>query len=90
MRNLLKRAAQLRGVVPSSFYLQNINRIGLYPFAHGGFSDVYKGELDGSLVVLKVLRFFQALDDPDRKRKVCAKSVNNNHSNANFKIQDAL
>ena len=70
MKNILKKAAELKGIVPSTLYLQTVKRTGSAPFAGGGFSDVWMGELDGVLVVLKVMRFFEGTDDLDSKYKV--------------------
>ena len=71
MKKLLRKAAELKGILPSSFYLQNVKRTGTSPFAGGGFSDVWMGEMDETQVVLKALRFFEAVDDPENKRQVC-------------------
>ena len=60
MKKLLRKAAELKGILPSSFYLQNVKRTGTSPFAGGGFSDVWMGEMDETQVVLKALRFFEA------------------------------
>ena len=75
MKNILKKAAELKGVVPSTLYLQAVKRTGSSPFSGGGFSDVWMGELDGISVGLKVMRFFEGTDDLDSKYKVRITSV---------------
>ena len=72
MKNVIKKTAERRGIVTSSFYLQNVKRVGLSPFSGGGFSDVWMGLFDGESVVLKVLRFYEENDSRSQAScKIC-------------------
>ena len=47
------------GEFPSSLILRDVSRLSSYPILGGGFADIWQGKLsDGSIVALKVLRFF--------------------------------
>ncbi len=49
--------ARRRRIVPSSFFVRNIERLDIDPIGCGGFSDVWRGCMHGtSLVALKILR----------------------------------
>ncbi|KAJ7585006.1 kinase-like domain-containing protein [Mycena floridula] len=54
----LRRLALKKGVLPPSFFLSEIIYDGSRAIFGGGFADVYKGQLNGKVVCLKVLRFF--------------------------------
>ena len=55
-------AAQGHAVLPSAIFLANVRRISIDPIYGGSFSDVYKGECNGRVVALKVLRVFDSAD----------------------------
>lgn len=66
---IISSVARLRGVVPSSFFVDNVEKVGDYAIGRGGFADVWKGHLSVPndkgdsvatfLVALKVLRTFK-------------------------------
>lgn len=59
VESILYNVARKRGILPSSYYISDVLRIGAHPVGGGSFSDVYKGEIQGKPVALKVLRIFQ-------------------------------
>ncbi|KAH8113076.1 kinase-like domain-containing protein [Phellopilus nigrolimitatus] len=59
----LQMAAQTLGILPSLIVIPGIKRLGDDPVHGGGFADVWKGEFEGHLLALKVLRIFSKADN---------------------------
>ena len=64
----MRLAAEKRLIFPSSLFLSGIQRIGANSAHGGGFGDVWKGEHEGKLVALKVLRLFCFTDQEKMQR----------------------
>lgn len=71
LERLLRYAAEKHGILPRSIFMTGISRIGDNPVHGGGFADVWKGELNGKFLALKVLRIFSLLDS-QKLQKVCS------------------
>ncbi|KAH8798545.1 kinase-like domain-containing protein, partial [Flagelloscypha sp. PMI_526] len=54
----MKLVAIRHRILPSSFFVTDIERKGENPIAGGGFADVYRGKWHGQEVCLKVLRVY--------------------------------
>ncbi|TDL22584.1 kinase-like protein [Rickenella mellea] len=54
----LKKTVRTRDILPSYLFIPGVQRIGKNAVGGGGFADVWKGELAGKIVALKVLRIF--------------------------------
>ncbi|KAL0572734.1 hypothetical protein V5O48_009234 [Marasmius crinis-equi] len=63
-------------VFPSSFFFNDIERVGEHPLGGGGFADVYKGIAEDQPVCLKVLRV-HTQGDPHRRKKMVEVHHNN-------------
>ncbi|TDL20573.1 kinase-like protein [Rickenella mellea] len=48
-----------RNLFPDSLFVTNAKRIGRNPQSGGGFADVWRGELQGKPIAMKVLRMYQ-------------------------------
>lgn len=59
VERILKKIVTHRGVLPRYLFQYNIKRTERNPIAGGGFADVWRGELRGKTVALKVLRTFE-------------------------------
>lgn len=61
----LQRLSRQTGAYPTCYALKGIEILGQRPFAAGGFSDIWKGDLEGEIVCLKVLKAFDSprMDD---------------------------
>lgn len=67
---------QKGGIFPSSDNVSGISKVGSEPVVSGGFADVYKGQVGGSLVALKVLRFLRRVEDSTAAFNVGSNFVN--------------
>ncbi|TDL15389.1 kinase-like protein [Rickenella mellea] len=65
------------GILPSHLFICGARRVGRNPVIGGGFADVWRGELRGEPVALKVLRIFQRgeADFEYIHKKFCAEAV---------------
>ncbi|ESK89580.1 hypothetical protein Moror_8651 [Moniliophthora roreri MCA 2997] len=63
--------AKKHRILPGSLSLNNITQEGIYPLAGGGFADIFKGNISGRPVCLKVLRVYSR-DDQEKQDKVYA------------------
>ncbi|TDL20654.1 kinase-like protein [Rickenella mellea] len=65
------------GILPSRLFKCGARRVGRNPVIGGGFADVWRGELKGESVALKVLRIFQRgeADFDYIHKKFCAEAV---------------
>ncbi|KAL0068262.1 hypothetical protein AAF712_004647 [Marasmius tenuissimus] len=52
-------------VLPFTFYLPGITRVGDHPVSAGGFSNIWKGRMGTTKVCIKVLRFFTQTSNRD-------------------------
>ncbi|KAH8111281.1 kinase-like domain-containing protein [Phellopilus nigrolimitatus] len=69
LRSIVSRSAKYHGFIPPSVYIQDVSLLENHPVSGGGFADVYKGSLaSGSVVAMKVLRFFGTSEDPGWKQ----------------------
>ncbi|KAK0456767.1 kinase-like domain-containing protein [Armillaria borealis] len=60
----LRKFSDNSGRLPPSLYIRDVVRMGEYPVATGGFSDVYKGQtLSGGWTCLKILRMHISTQD---------------------------
>ncbi|TFK53118.1 kinase-like protein [Heliocybe sulcata] len=66
---LVRRLSHRSGLLPPALFLNGIRQIGEFPVAGGGMADVYKGEMDGRAVALKVFREFQYNGAEEKARK---------------------
>lgn len=74
VEQFLKEVVKHSSYLPRYLFLEGITRVGTNPIGGGGFSDVWKGDLGGEIVALKVLRAY--IDDNSRSaleqiHKVC-------------------
>jgi hypothetical protein len=53
--------SKISGLYPESLILKGIE-MAPHPIVRGGFGDVYKGELDGQKVAVKMLKIYQTSD----------------------------
>ncbi|KLO11587.1 kinase-like protein [Schizopora paradoxa] len=56
--NLLNKLVELTGILPDGLFVNGVKRLGDNPVAGGGFADVWKGEIRGTSVALKVIRVY--------------------------------
>ena len=71
----LRTICGTRGILPTSYTLPpDLLSIDLDPFARGGYGDVYRGTLDGSMVCVKRMQVYTG-DDPRRAAKVRINAV---------------
>ncbi|KAF8187284.1 kinase-like domain-containing protein [Mycena galopus ATCC 62051] len=70
----LRNLAGTYGVLPFTFNVSGL-KMPLHPVSGGGFSDIYKGELDKKIVCIKVLRIFTAELQLDKIYKELAREV---------------
>ena len=53
---VLRKVSPAHGVLPKSYFLPGVALISVLPYACGGSTDVWKGQLDGNQVCVKALR----------------------------------
>ena len=72
LRRVITRLAQASDKIPSSMIII-VTKRDQHPLDGGSFADLYKGELNGKHVALKVIRLFskQASVEKEKVRKVC-------------------
>ncbi|KAF8187372.1 kinase-like domain-containing protein [Mycena galopus ATCC 62051] len=70
----LRSLAGTYGVLPFTFNVSGL-KMPLHPVSGGGFSDIYKGELDKKIVCIKVLRIFTTELQLDKIYKELAREV---------------
>ena len=58
------------GLCPKCLHIENARKLGKYPVGGGSFGDVWKGEIDETLVCLKVVRVYHE-SDVQQLLKVC-------------------
>ena len=56
------RLSKSSGMFPKCLHIKNVKKLGNYPVGGGGFGDVWKGEIDGQLVCLKVVKAYFTSD----------------------------
>ncbi|TDL21254.1 kinase-like protein [Rickenella mellea] len=56
---VLRKVVKTRRILPSYLFLSGVKRSGAYAVTGGGFADVWRGELEGKPVALKVVRVFE-------------------------------
>ncbi|TDL23532.1 kinase-like protein [Rickenella mellea] len=54
----LKKVVRTRDILPPYLFIPGVQKIGTNAVGGGGFADVWRGELEGKPVALKVLRIF--------------------------------
>ncbi|KAH8111284.1 kinase-like domain-containing protein [Phellopilus nigrolimitatus] len=69
LRSIVRRSGKNHGFIPPSVYIQDVSLSDNYAVSGGGFAAVYKGSLaSGSVVAMKVLRFFGTTEHPGWKQ----------------------
>jgi len=68
LERALRKMVNKTGVLPKYLFQYRVKRIGRNPIAGGGFADVWRGELRGKVVALKVLRHFEQTEDARTRR----------------------
>jgi hypothetical protein len=58
------------GLYPQCLILRGVQKLGQDAVAGGSFGDIWKGEVDGHIIAIKVMRTFGA-SDVTRFLKVC-------------------
>ncbi|PBK94125.1 hypothetical protein ARMGADRAFT_895745, partial [Armillaria gallica] len=71
----LHALSEERDIFPDSFQCVNIIKKGELPLSGGGSADVWKGEMDGRPVCLKILRIFTSRSQIEKILKVHLVSV---------------
>ncbi|KAK0474298.1 kinase-like domain-containing protein [Armillaria luteobubalina] len=66
----LSRMTRYHGILPTSFFCEAHQRIGVCPIWGGGFADIWKGRMDGELICIKVLRVFMDNGIEERNRMI--------------------
>ncbi|KAJ7359278.1 kinase-like domain-containing protein, partial [Mycena albidolilacea] len=70
----LRTLVRTHGVLPFTFNVSGL-KMPLHPVSGGGFSDIYKGELNKEVVCIKVLRIFTTEFQLDQIYKELAREV---------------
>ncbi|KAJ8077652.1 Rho guanine nucleotide exchange factor [Marasmius tenuissimus] len=59
---IMLRLSKKSGMFPRCLKINNVEKLGLYPVAGGGFGDVWKGKIAAEIVCLKVVKVYLASD----------------------------
>lgn len=64
----LRKIVNKTGKLPEYLFQNQVKRLGRNPITGGGFADVWRGDLHGKVVALKVLRHFEQTEDARKRR----------------------
>lgn len=65
---VLDKIVEVTGILPDNLFIQQAKKEGDNPVAGGGFADVWKGEVKGETISLKVIRVFDMTVDLQKVR----------------------
>ncbi|KAJ7694802.1 kinase-like domain-containing protein [Mycena rosella] len=68
LHRLIVKLSSACGNFPSSLFLRGVEARAQFPFAAGGFGDIYKAVYQSKPVALKQLRFYEEHTDEERQR----------------------